>query len=195
MNLADHDFQEATLELCLERSFEVVFADNLSTLSFGIDENKALDWELILPWLLSLRRNHITVVFIHHAGRNNEMRGTSKREDPAFWVLRLDEPIEESKSDGAHFISRFTKSRNSIVRPVAYEWNFIPVGHDEICIDFKECRPLDVFLEWIESGLETCTDIAEEMDVNKGHVSRLAKKAQGLGLITIEGRRYRPTRK
>ena len=40
------------------------------------------------------------------------MRGTSRREDAAFWVLRLDAmPDHTKEGDGARFISRFTKSR------------------------------------------------------------------------------------
>jgi hypothetical protein len=191
MNLANPDFQAGTLHYCLEKGFKVLFLDNLSTLSFGVDENKAIDWEVILPWLLALRRNHITVVFIHHAGRNNEMRGSSKREDPAFWVIRLDAPIEEGDRRGASFISRFTKWRNSAERPEAYQWHFIPAGEQDICVEFKECSAMYLFLQWIDSGLDTCSDIAMEMDVTKGYISRLAKKAESLGKIEIIKRRYR----
>lgn len=194
MNLADRDFQQGALDFCLEEDFKVLFIDNLSTLSFGVDENKALDWEIILPWLLSLRRNHITVIFIHHAGRNNEMRGTSKREDPAFWVIRLDAPIAGNERKGANFISRFTKWRNSAERPAAYEWNFMPLGSHDISIDCKQCDPMDLFLHWIDSGLDTCSDVATEMDVTRGYVSQLAKKAESLGLIEVKARRYRMLR-
>src|SRR5262249_24478971 len=71
MNLADYAFQHAVLNVCLKRNFNVLICDNLSTLSSGIDENKSLDWELIQNWLLELRRNNITVIIVHHAGRNN----------------------------------------------------------------------------------------------------------------------------
>jgi RecA-family ATPase len=85
INLADGDFQREMLIYCKREKFEVVFLDNLSTLACGVDENKSIDWELIQPWLLQLRRLGVTVIFIHHAGRNNQMRGSSKREDPASW--------------------------------------------------------------------------------------------------------------
>lgn len=189
MNLADPGFQQATLDCCLEDEIQVLIADNLSTLSFGIDENKSLDWEIILPWLLRLRRFHITVIFVHHAGRNNEMRGTSKREDPAFWIVRLDQQTNDERA-GANFISRFTKWRNASERPRSYEWSFTPVGDHNISIEFKECTSMELFLQWIESGLDTCTDIAAEMDLSKGAVSRLAKRAISLGKITLKGRHY-----
>ena len=74
MNLADYWFQEGLLAYCIEERFTVLFLDNLSTLASGIDENKSIDWEIIQPWLLQLRRAGITVIFVHHAGRNNQMR-------------------------------------------------------------------------------------------------------------------------
>jgi predicted transcriptional regulator len=39
-------------------------------------------------------------------------------------------------------------------------------------------------------GLDSATDIAAEMGLSKGQVSKLAKKAAGLGLIKIVKRRY-----
>jgi hypothetical protein len=44
---------------------------------------------------------------IHHAGRSDEARGTSKREDVAFWVIALDDAKKQSDDKrGARFISR-----------------------------------------------------------------------------------------
>ena len=120
MNLADPVFQKAVLDLCVAEGFKVLFLDNLSCLTSGVDENKGIDWEILLPWLLQLRRMHITVIFIAHAGRNNQMRGHSKREDPAFWIMRLDDPLDVNEGrEGAHFITRFAKWR-SIQKPATY---------------------------------------------------------------------------
>lgn len=190
MNLADFNFQAGTLQFCLEEGFNVIFFDNLSTLSTGVDENKSLDWELIGHWLLTLRRNHITAIVVHHAGRNNQMRGSSKREDPAFWIIRLDEDCTHQPF-GASFISRFTKWRNSSSVPPPYRWNFEPIedGRD-ILITFKAASSLDMFLHWVDSGLDTCSDIAIEMGVTRGYISQLAKQALSLGRIQINGRRY-----
>jgi putative DNA primase/helicase len=191
MNLADLDFQSGTLAFCLASGFNVLIADNLSTLASGMDENKSLDWELILPWLLTLRRNHITVIIVHHAGRNNQMRGSSKREDPAFWILRLDEDTTAEDQIGARFISRFTKWRNATAFPETYRWNFRPVPEaDDINITFEVASPLFVFIQWVAAGLDTCSDIASEMDLSKGYVSKLARRALSLGRIRMNGRRY-----
>jgi hypothetical protein len=167
--------------------------DSLSCLASGVDENKAIDWEILLPWLLELRRAHITVIFIAHAGRNNEMRGHSKREDPAFWIIRLDAPLAETEGQrGARFISRFTKWR-SIQKPATYQWSYMPVGPNdqEVCVEFKTAAPIDVFRGLVESGIETASDLADEMDVSTPYVSQLATKAKKEGWLDITNRRYR----
>jgi AAA domain/Bifunctional DNA primase/polymerase, N-terminal len=190
MNLANLEFQEAILRYCQTNKFDLLCLDNLSTLASGVDENKSIDWEILQPWLLRLRRSLVTVFFIHHAGRNNEMRGSSKREDPASWVMRLDQPTDIDEDAGAHFVSRFTKWR-SLKRPETYEWNYKPSSfNQEIDITFKVVSPLGIFRSHIENGLDTCTMIAEEMSVTAGYVSRLATQARKQGWLETKGRKY-----
>jgi len=190
MNLADPQFQLAVIARCQAENRNVLFLDNLSSLASGVNENEGIDWELIQHWLLQLRRLHITVIFIHHAGRNNQMRGHSKREDPAFWILRLDAPIDAEEKSGARFISRFTKWRNATKKPASYEWNYKPVGVDdkEICVEFKEASPLQVFRDLIASGVNTNSAMATEMDVTAGYISQLANKAKDEGWLRQKGR-------
>ena len=192
MNLADSELQDAIIDLCKKQGHTILFLDNLSTLVSGIDENKTIDWERILPWLLRLRREHITVFFIHHAGRSGEMRGSSKREDPSAWIISLREPKNdpEGETEGAHFISVFTKNRNAPQTPKSLEWNFTPVAENEILIRYEQSQPLDVFRELVASGVNQCSEIAEEMDCSKGMVSRLARRAETAGWLEIKGRKY-----
>ena len=78
LNLTNPTVQAALLEKCQKEKMEILILDNLSCLFTGIKENDANAWELVLPWLLNLRRNRIAVAFIAHAGRNGFMRGTSR---------------------------------------------------------------------------------------------------------------------
>ena len=48
---------------------------------------------------LSLRRRGISVLLDHHAGRNGEQRGTSKREDVLDTMLTLRHPADYLTSD------------------------------------------------------------------------------------------------
>lgn len=193
LDLSDTGLQKAVLELCASSGYKVLVLDNLSTLVTGIDENKAIDWEKILPWLLRLRRSRVTVIFIHHAGVDAErMRGTSKREDPASWIIRLrqskDDP--EKESSGARFITSFEKCRNSPLRPKDLQWEFTQIPNGELLVKHTEMSPMDVFLELVRHGVDQCKTIAEEMELSEATVSRLAQKAEQSHFIVIRKRRY-----
>jgi putative DNA primase/helicase len=75
LNLGDATHRDAITKLLLDNGFRCVILDNLSSLASGVVENKGEDYEPIGPWLLELRPRKITVIVIHHAGRNGLMRG------------------------------------------------------------------------------------------------------------------------
>jgi hypothetical protein len=190
LNLASVELQNAITTFLLDNRITVLFLDNLSTLVSGIDEIKGQDWEIIQPWLLQLRRHKISVVWIHHTGVDHKrMRGTTKREDPAFWVIRLEQADEEDTRTGARFISHFTKNRNAPQTPTHYEWGFSPNG-DGTLVSFKEASTYHLFRKAIQDGLDTATTIAEHLDCSIGLISRFAKRAQNEGWLDIKGRRY-----
>jgi hypothetical protein len=177
--------------LCEQQKIEVLILDNIACLFSGIEENSADDWrDQIENWLLDLRRRGIAVVIVAHAGRNTAtMRGTSKREDAAFWILRLDEVSGADDYNGAKFVTRFVKNRNAPNDPVPLEWNIRPDGNRAL-VTYREADNLVLFRQWIEDGLETCSEIAEEMGLSKGQVSKLAKKAEKAGWLRKVGRKY-----
>jgi Mn-dependent DtxR family transcriptional regulator len=48
-----------------------------------------------------------------------------------------------------------------------------------------------VFRKWIEDGLETCGEIADEMGLSKGSVSKMAKRGEHEGWLKKgKGRTY-----
>ena len=193
LNLTCPVVQTALLEFCKRNHVEIVFLDNLSCLFSGIKENDADDWELVLPWLLDLRRNRIAVVIIAHAGRNGQMRGTSRREDAAVWVMKLTEAKNAAEvQKGARFVCRFEKNRNGTEQEcLPIEWHFVKPKHDPlVSISWKELSTLQVFRQWIEDGLTGASDIAAEMGLSKGQVSKLAKKGMADGWLRKDGRDY-----
>ena len=194
LNLARRECQDALTAICQERGIRVLFLDNLSTLFSGVAENENDDWEKVLPWLLHLRRLNVAVVIIHHAGRNGaHMRGASRREDAAAWVLRLDDALDAATvKRGAKFVSLFTKpSRHTPAEVPSYEWEFSPDKATCRCdVTFREASGFEVFLQWIRDGLDSCRDIAEAMGAVKGTVSKLARRAEAAGRIHIKGRKY-----
>lgn len=150
-------------------------------------------WELVLPWLLDLRRHKIAVIIVHHANRGGQhMRGTSKREDAAFWVLRLDSvPDHSRESDGARFISRFTKARQGSREELEpLDWEFQPDG-ESTRVSFRRMPTLLVFKQWVRDGLTTCSELSDEIGVSRGQISKLAKRGESEGWLKIENRTYK----
>jgi len=196
LNLSNPIVQGALLEKCQEDKIEVLILDNLSCLFTGIRENDADAWELVLPWLLDLRRNRIAVVFIAHAGRNGYMRGTSRREDAAFWIIQLTAAKDDGEmQSGARFVARFVKNRNATEADCPpLEWHFnLPKGETLCRVNWKKISTTQIFRELIEDGLTNCKDIAEEMGITKGQVSKLATKAFADGWLKKNGRDYERT--
>lgn len=192
LNLTAPDAQLAISNVCRQRGCTVLFLDNLSCLFSGISENDADAWEAVLPWLLQLRREGIAVCIVHHAGRNGvNMRGTSRREDAASWVLRLDSPSAADEFAGARFIGRFTKFREGDESERGpWQWTFSTVN-GRTTVHFGPMENLDLFVRLVCDGIDSCTLIAEEMGVSKGTVSKWAKKAADAGRIRIDDGRYR----
>jgi 5S rRNA maturation endonuclease (ribonuclease M5) len=195
LNLTSAATQAELTTLLLERGFRVLVLDNLSCLFSGMKENDADAWELVLPWLLELRRRKIAVVIVAHAGRNGQMRGTSRREDAAFWVLKLErQDSDDPLFRGLRFTSLFTKNRNALEDDCPpLEWTVAADGDGPATMTAKTISGVELLVSWVRAGLDGATDIAAEMGISKGQVSKLAKRAERLGLLVIEGRHYRPT--
>ena len=197
LNLTNPLAQAALLEKCLREKIEVLILDNLSCLFSGIAENDADAWEQVLPWLLDLRRNRIAVVFIAHAGRSGvTMRGTSRREDAAFWIIQLAAAQDAGEvQTGAKFVARFVKNRNATETECPpLEWYFEKrEGEARAHISWKKLSTPDIFRQLVEAGLNTATDIAEEIGLSKGQVSKMATAAIRAGWLTKDGREYKLT--
>jgi hypothetical protein len=193
LNLTSPIVQAAILESCLRQKMKVLILDNLSCLFSGIKENDADAWEQVLPWLLELRRNRIAVIIVAHAGRNGFMRGTSRREDAANWIIKLAEAKNEGVIEtGARFVARFAKNRNATEADCPpIEWHFnLPKGETLCRVSWKKISTAQIFRELIEDGLTNCKDLAEEMGITKGQVSKLATKAFAAGWLKKDGRDY-----
>ena len=119
------------------------------------------------------------------------MRGTSRREDAAFAVIRLDEvPDDGEPRNGARFVMRFTKNRNSATDLGATEWSFQTLTDGNVKIATKQAEGSAVLLQWVRDGLTSCSEIAEEMNLSKGAVSKMATKLIEQGRLKMNNRQY-----
>lgn len=95
----------------LLEQLDLIIIDNLSTLCRTGKENEAEGWDEMQAWVLTQRIAGRSVLFIHHAGKGGEQRGTSKREDVMDTVIKLSRPPDYGQSQGARFRVEFTKAR------------------------------------------------------------------------------------
>ena len=188
--LSDRDQQVEITRICERQKIDVLFLDNGACLFRGVAENDADDFrDKIEGWLLDLRRRGIAVVLVLHAGRNGAIRGTSKREDAAFWIVQLDDAGEPDGGYGARFLTRFVKNRNATQDPPPLDWHFRPDGQKTL-ITYREADSLEVLVQWVRNGLTSAQDIAKEMGLSNGQVSKLASKAIQSGRLRKAGREY-----
>src|SRR3990167_5301822 len=108
-DLATHKGQEM-LEPYL-KDIDLIIVDNISTLCRNSKENEADSWIPVQDWALKQRAAGKSILFIHHAGKGGNQRGTSKREDILDTVIALKRPDDYSPKDGAVFQIQFEKAR------------------------------------------------------------------------------------
>lgn len=187
LNIADASDQLALSDILQDGDMLIV--DNLSTGAAGLAENDNDDFDKLKEWLLSLRKRHITVVFVHHAGKSGVMRGASRREDMAHWIISLKDDTKEGESTS--FITSFAKCRNCPGRDAPpLRWT-LHTGGGHLTY---ACRPYigqEAMLDLIREGIDDATGLAEEMGVSKGAISKWAKKLEAEGSIKIESRKYK----
>ena len=121
IDITNEDFQNF-----VERNLsdvKLIILDNLSTLTC-VDELDNKAWVNIQDWLLKLRKKGVAVIIIHHAGKNGEQRGISRREDILDCVMKIsalnkkptnkeDDDVDYEKiTSGTKCSLNFEKQRN-----------------------------------------------------------------------------------
>lgn len=178
--LAEH---QAGVEAHMDGT-ELLVLDNLSTLVNGGRENDAESWNEMQGWLLQLRRQGITVLLIHHAGRGGNARGTSKREDVLDTIIHLKHPEDYLPDQGARFEVHLTKARGihgEAALPFEAQLNVVD-GKDVWTCSVLRDRELEQIEELTRQGM-TVRDIAEELGIKKSTVNNRQNKLRAEGRL------------
>lgn len=195
INIGFAPHREVITSLLVASGFKCLILDNLSCLASGVEENRGEQYEPISHWLLELRRRKITVIVIHHAGRNTEvMRGHTKREDACSWIIQLRDTKTEGEF-GAKFVSHFSKPSRNTGEPLPdLLWHFTttPDGQVNIHCELAQTSEFDAFVQHVLDGVETVTEIAELMNKPKGTISKWSVKAAAAGRIKKLGSKLLP---
>ena len=180
------DLSQTEHQIALEsyiKDVDLIIVDNISTLCRNGRENEAEGWLPIQEWALKQRANGKTILFIHHAGKGGNQRGTSKREDVLDTVISLRHPSDYTPDQGATFEVHFEKSRG-FYGPEAEPFE-AALTQDE---SGKQC--------WVTRSIEDSNyekvvrlftdglnqkDIVIELGISKGQVSKLLKRARAEG--------------
>ncbi len=174
-NLALEEGQKA-LESFVKDA-DVIVVDNLSTLVRAGKENEANSWNPIADWALTLRSQGKSVIFIHHAGKDNNQRGTSKKEDILDTVINLKHPSDYNSEEGARFEIHFEKSRGFAgdeAKPFQVQ---LKLENNQASWQVSEIEDLQIenVLQLSKEGL-TQREIAAETGISLSTVNRIIKK-------------------
>jgi putative DNA primase/helicase len=175
---------QAALEPFLE-GIDLIILDNLSTLCRSGRENEGEAWLPVQQWALQQRAAGRSVLFIHHAGKNGEQRGSSRREDVLDTVISLKRPGDYTPDMGACFEVHFEKARGLY-------------GDDTKPFEARLMTESDNTQTWALQPLENSTaekvaallndgipqsEIPELLGMTRGAISKAKKKAAEMGIL------------
>lgn len=174
---------QAIIEAAIEDS-NVIFIDNLSAACRTGKENEGESWLPVAEWLGSLRRQGITVVLVHHAGKNGQQRGTSRREDALDVVLSLRRPSDYDSDQGCKFEIHFEKARH-LSGDESAGLAVCMATRGEVATWTHEPLKESTFTKVVELASEGLSqaDIAGELNLNKSTVSRHLARARSEGRL------------
>lgn len=154
---------------------DLIIVDNLSTLARSGKENESESWACLQAWALTQRRAGRSVLFVHHAGKGGEQRGTSKREDVMDTVIKLALPSDYSPVDGARFTVNFTKSRGMFGEDAEpFEAGYRDgLWSTKSLDDVRTAQILELHAEGLNQR-----DIAAEVNCSAATVNRVIKRSK-----------------
>ena len=177
------------IESLIRDDIKLVILDNISTLCRSGKEDESDSWLPIQNWLLSLRSLGKSVLQIHHAGKNGQQRGTSRREDVLDTVISLKRPRDYIQAEGARIKFHFEKSRAILgdeVKPfeARLESNTNKAGIEALKWTWKslEDSTYDSVCRLANEGLANW-EICKELEIHKSTVSRYVQRGKREGTI------------
>lgn len=154
---------------------DLLVLDNLSCLARSGKENEGESWIPVQEWALRLRQQGISVLFLHHAGKGGQQRGTSRREDLLDTVIALRQPDDYSATQGLRAEIRFEKARGFFgddARPFEVQME-IREGAALWRMAQERQKPIaDQAFELFEEGVSV-RDVAQRLNLSKSRAGRL----------------------
>ncbi len=178
------------IEPLIDDKTRVIVIDNVSAWCRTGKENESESWVPVSNWLLTLRRRGIAVLLVHHAGKNGEQRGNSKKEDLLDIVIQLKRAGDYDPRTGAAFTWAVTKGRHLVGDDAAELDLVLTIDNGVARWAFKEAEASSAerILALADEGL-TAPMIAEELGINRSTAWRALKKA---GKLPVKASKQQP---
>lgn len=168
------------------KDFDLIIIDNISSLFRSGVENEAESWQPAQDWALQLRRQGKSVLFVHHAGKGGQQRGSSKKEDILDTVISLKQEEGYDPEEGACFDIHFEKARHFFGNDAAPFFVKLTEKEDrsewQISLSAKDKEILEI-AELMNRGLKI-HEIIKETNLTKSQVETRRKKAIARGLAS-----------
>lgn len=166
------------VEPLIHADTKVVVIDNLSAWCRSGAENESESWVPVADWLLTLRRRGIAVLLVHHAGKNGQQRGSSKREDLLDLSVELRRAGDYDPKLGAAFSWVISKGRHLHGEDAAELDLTLQIEDGLARWTFKEAEASNQerILALADEGL-SAPMIAEELGIARSTAWRCLKKA------------------
>lgn len=163
---------------------DLLILDNLSSLCRSGRENESESWNPLQGWLLELRRKGISVLFVHHAGKGGNQRGTSKKEDILDTVIVLRKPNDYDQREGARFEVHYEKARGFYGEEARPFEAWLKEEHGKMTWHIQELEDVQFnnIIDLHKDGLKQ-RDIAQELGLGLGTVNRWIKRAKEEGRV------------
>ena len=172
---------------------ELVVLDALSTLA-GLGSGDPERWDQVQRLLLYQRKHRRAVLMVHHANRQGELLGTSRRENALDLMMALRRPEEGLASGNARFEIHFEKARRhhrgrggAPLMPVLAELDTDETGRGRWRWGPPAGSRLERAVALLNRGV-SANDAADALGICRSLLFRLKAEARAKGLLNTARR-------
>lgn len=184
-DLSLKDGQSLVDEMIDEINPDVIFIDNISTFMRSGNENDADSWSSVQPWLIKHRSKGRALILVHHSNKSGDQRGSNKKEDIMDVVGLLSRPDDYIQGeDRTRMILHLTKARHIFGEDAQDVEAELDTSKNKAIWSWKVSESsFDKAVMLLNEKVLSQQEIADELKVSKGTISKWKKKAEGQGLL------------